>query len=168
MPVRVCGRAFQFWGEFLKRMTFTVTCRGADGAVREERVEAAGRGECFAQCRARGIAPINVKEGWNGRGKAPNPKKAHGDGRVANSSTDMGTRLSAVNVEPGAKYPSIAGKALLVACLSLAIIGGGAWWWFGRDKARHIPEPKIPKKPSLAKAAKPADAPKTARTDGGR
>ena len=44
-------------------MTFTVTYRGADGAIREERVEAASRGECFAQCRARGIAPLSVKEG---------------------------------------------------------------------------------------------------------
>ena len=44
-------------------MTFTVTYRGADGAMRAERIEAAGRGECFAQCRARNIAPISVKEG---------------------------------------------------------------------------------------------------------
>jgi len=42
-------------------MTFTVTYRGADGALRDEAVEAANRAECFAQCRARGIAPMSVK-----------------------------------------------------------------------------------------------------------
>ena len=44
-------------------MTFTVTYRGADGAVRTEAVEAASRGECFAQMKARGIVPMGVKEG---------------------------------------------------------------------------------------------------------
>ena len=57
-------------------MTFTVTYRGADGALREEAVEAAGRAECFAQCRARGIVPVSVKEGKRkGGGKnAASPK----------------------------------------------------------------------------------------------
>ena len=44
-------------------MTFTVTCRGADGSLREEIVEAANRAECFAQCKLRGIVPVSVKEG---------------------------------------------------------------------------------------------------------
>ena len=43
-------------------MTFTVAYRGADGARREEEVEAAGRAECVARCRERGIAPISVRE----------------------------------------------------------------------------------------------------------
>ena len=44
-------------------MTFTVTYRGADGAVRTEAVEAASRADCFAQMRARGIMPTGVKSG---------------------------------------------------------------------------------------------------------
>ena len=44
-------------------MTFTVTCRGADGSLREEIVEATSRTECFAQCKVRGIVPVSVKEG---------------------------------------------------------------------------------------------------------
>ena len=44
-------------------MTFTVTYRGADGALVTEAVEAANRAECFAQMKARGITPMGVKEG---------------------------------------------------------------------------------------------------------
>ena len=44
-------------------MTFTVTYRGKDGATRAELVEATSRAECFAQCKARGIVPVSVKEG---------------------------------------------------------------------------------------------------------
>ena len=50
-------------------MTFAVTFRGADGALREEAVEAASRGECFAQMKARGIVPVSVKEGKRKRPK---------------------------------------------------------------------------------------------------
>ena len=44
-------------------MTFTVTYRAKDGALREERVEAASRAECVAECRRLGIAPTGIKEG---------------------------------------------------------------------------------------------------------
>ena len=44
-------------------MTFTVTYRAKDGALREERVEAANRAECVAECRRRGIAPTKIAEG---------------------------------------------------------------------------------------------------------
>ena len=44
-------------------MTFTVTWRGRDGGLREEAVEAASRAECFAQCKARGVVPVSVKDG---------------------------------------------------------------------------------------------------------
>ena len=44
-------------------MTFTVTYRGADGAMCEEAVEAAGRAECVAKCRRRGIVPASIREG---------------------------------------------------------------------------------------------------------
>jgi hypothetical protein len=43
-------------------MTFTVKYRAGDGAMREERIEAANRGECIAKCKAHGIAPVSVRE----------------------------------------------------------------------------------------------------------
>ena len=71
-------------------MTFTVTYRGADGALREEAVEAASRAECFAECKARGITPVGVREGAQkgGRKNAASPKMATqgGAGRAANVS----------------------------------------------------------------------------------
>ncbi len=47
-------------------MTFTVTYRAKDGALREERIEAASRAECVAECRKRGIAPTGIAEGKPG------------------------------------------------------------------------------------------------------
>ena len=44
-------------------MTFTVTYRGADGAMHEEAVEAAGRAECVATLKARGIVAVSIREG---------------------------------------------------------------------------------------------------------
>lgn len=41
-------------------MTFTVKYRANDGAMREERIEAANRGDCLVRCKARGIIPISV------------------------------------------------------------------------------------------------------------
>ena len=58
-----------------EKMTFTVTYRAKDGALREERVEASSRAECVAECRRRGIAPTKIKEGSTGRDK-------HGPSRV--------------------------------------------------------------------------------------
>ena len=54
-------------------MTFTVTYRAKDGALREERVEAANRAECVAECRRRGIAPTKIAEGRSGK-SAASPK----------------------------------------------------------------------------------------------
>ena len=50
-------------------MTFTVTYRAKDGALREERVDAANRAECVAECRKRGIAPTGIREGGKGKGR---------------------------------------------------------------------------------------------------
>ena len=86
-------------------MTFTVSYRGADGTIREERVEAANRTECIVQCRARGITPISVKEGWNGRGEAD---RSHGR-----------------EVKGGSKAPSVVSRALLVAAALVVLAGGG-------------------------------------------
>ena len=57
-------------------MTFTVTYRDQRGAKREEAIEAADRTACVAVCRARGISPLAIREGANGR---KGVKGANGD-----------------------------------------------------------------------------------------
>lgn len=47
-------------------MTFTVTYREKGGAKAEVEIAAASRAECFAQCKARGIAPLGVRAGRSG------------------------------------------------------------------------------------------------------
>ena len=44
-------------------MTFAVTYREKSGAKAEVEIEAANRAACFAQCKARGIVPLGVREG---------------------------------------------------------------------------------------------------------
>ena len=115
-------------------MTFTVTYRGADGAVRTEVVEAANRADCLSQMRAQGVAVLGVKS--DGMPRAVK-KDARGSGK------------------PFGAYVSVAFIALAV--------GGGVWLWLGHDEAQSSPEPKAPNKPSaLAKEVKPAAAPKAA------
>ena len=43
-------------------MTFKVKYRANDGAMREERIEAANRSECLVRCKALGIVPISIRE----------------------------------------------------------------------------------------------------------
>ena len=111
-------------------MTFTVSYRGPDGTIREERIEATGRSECFAQCRTRGIAPVRVKEGMNDRGKAPpsgalrNGEAGRGQGKAVNG---------------GAKTPSVVSRTLLVAA-ALVILVGGVWWWMTEREDDRLPK----------------------------
>ena len=117
-------------------MTFTVTYRAKDGALREERIEAASRAECVAECRKRGIAPTKIAEGGSGKSAAsPNGRDKRG--------------------------PSRAGAIL--AAVALAVIAGGVWWWFGGRGATALPEkaPAKPKveKPKAEKPPKPAAKP---------
>ena len=104
-------------------MTFTVTYRAKDGALREERIEAASRAECVAACRRRGIAPTKIAEGESGKSAA--------------SPMDRDKR-----------GPSRAGAIL--AAVVLAAIAGGLWWWYGGRGATALPE-KVPPKPKVEK-----------------
>ena len=123
-------------------MTFTVTCRGADGALREETVEAASRAECFAKMKARGIVPVSVREGARngGRKNAASPKMATqgGAGRAAN-----------VSAAPrgGTWRAAVLAAALLAAA-------GGAWWWLAAREDARPPEPKAVKAVKDVKAVK--------------
>ena len=104
-------------------MTFTVTYRGKDGALREERVEAANRAECVAECRKRGISPTGIKEGKPG---------------------DSGkSGKSGISGISGKLWFAI-GVALVIA------IAGGAWWWFGGRGATALPA-EAPAKPKVEK-----------------
>jgi len=122
-------------------MTFTVTYRGADGAMCEEHVEAAGRGECFAQCRARGIAPLSVSEGGSAsrRGAEARRGKMGGKGLFSRNFTFY----------------------ILHFTFAIAVVAAMAVvWWLGRSEAQPSPEPETPKSKALAKEVKPAAAPK--------
>ena len=111
-------------------MTFTVTYRAKDGALREERVEAANRVACVAECRKRGISPTGIKEG-KGRDGARPSRVGTGDSK----------RTTA--------------RWVAAAVLVAAVIGGGVWWWMGRDK----PQSASVEKPAKPKAAKPERKP---------
>ncbi len=99
-------------------MTFKVTYRGADGALRAERMEASGRGECVAECRRRGVAPVAIAEGPKGRAVARDerPCQAAAAGR------------------PPYRVAVVAAVVLAVA--------GGAWWWMAgaQDGRREKPQ----------------------------
>ena len=132
-------------------MTFTVTYRGADGAVRTEAVEAASRGECFAQMKAKGITPTGVKEG----NLVPR-RGRRGDGN--------GGR--AKRVAAGVRIPrDRIVYALLIAFIVL--VGGGVvWWWFGHAGRVTLPEDDVLKKPSaLAKEFEVAKPPVETKPD---
>ena len=112
-------------------MTFTVTYRGKDGALRDEVVEAASRAECVAECKRRGISPTAIREGRSAK-SAPKSVPHRGSGTSATSSTKHGHYLA-------------------VAALCAAVLGGGLWWWFGREAVQPAPVEK-PTKPKVVKS----------------
>ena len=130
-------------------MTFTATYRDADGALREERLEASSRGECFAQMKARGIAPMSVKEGTPKGARKPT-------GRTGVPPVHGGDRN-----RQDARCPCRCAVPwiLSAACVLLAV-AGGVWWWLGRTpRAVTLPEEPT-RSTALAKEVKPAAAPK--------
>ena len=129
-------------------MTFTVTYRAKDGALREECVEALGRSECLAECRRRGIAPTKILEGRSGK-SAASPKGPHTQSRLT-------------------------GNAVVLAAVVLVVVAGGVWWWFGRDgesnpKTANVQQhgAKNPAKPKAEKS-KSAVRGNVHQPDGGR
>ena len=102
-------------------MTFTVRYRDRDGALREECIEAAGRAECMAECRKRGISPMGIVEGRSGR-SAASPKGRDGARPSRAGGTGDSKRTTA---------------RWVAAAVVLAAIAGGVWWWMA-----HEGEPK--------------------------
>ena len=134
-------------------MTFTVTYRGADGALREECVEAASRGECFAQMKARGIVPMSVKEGDSVSRRGRGGRRGEDGGRPRRDASDTRDRKDKERQVPR----RMVAFALSVALV--ALIGGGVWWWMQRDGGVVPDQDEMPKKAALAKEVKPAAAP---------
>ena len=121
-------------------MTFTVTYRGADGALRTEAVEAASRGDCLAQMKARGVSVQGV-EACAGK------RASHGGDRRE-------------PIAGAGQNRNAAAWVLSVVCVLLAV--GIGWYCLS---VRHSSEAAIhddgPKKPgAFAKEVKPAVAPK--------
>lgn len=127
-------------------MQFTVTYRGANGAVVTEAVEAASRADCFARMKARGITPMNVKEGAD---RARPPSMPNGRARRPNAPL-------------GAKRAAHGGRALPWVLLGLAIvlIGGGIWWWCAGREASVTKDDGPKKSGAFAKEVTPVVVPK--------
>jgi len=116
-------------------MLFTVTYRSKTGAKAEVEIEAASRAACMAECKRKGIAPVGIREGRaSSRPRAAETAASH-DGRA------------------GARPSHGRGLCLAVAVLCAAVLGGGLWWWLGREDARP-PEPKAAKAVNAVKDVK--------------
>ena len=103
-------------------MTFTVTYRGSNGALREECVEAASRAECLAECRRRGIAPTRIAEGKGAGCRCD--VGVHGDGRIG----ALHSRGNAGDDSRRATARWVAATALIAVAVVV-----GVWWYMGLD-----------------------------------
>ncbi len=112
-------------------MTFTVTYRGKDGALREESVEAASRAECVAECKARGIAPVGIREG---RAQAARRQAAKGQDTQDRHDTQDRRRVH-----------------ILIVLGVVGVLALGTWWWLaGARDARPYQAKPPAEKPKAA------------------
>ena len=116
-------------------MTFTVTYRAKDGALREERVDAANRAECVAECRKRGISPTGIAEGGKSKGRD-------------------GARPSHVGAGDNKRTTA----RWVAAAVVVAAIAGGVWWWMGRGQEKPKTASVQQQGPKKPKAEKPKAA----------
>jgi hypothetical protein len=123
-------------------MTFTVTYRGADGALREETVEAAGRAECFAKMKARGIVPVSVKEGASLGERASRPFRSRAKTSPRNA---QDARCPSGGGKPQSSILNL--KSSIILAATVLAVAGGVWWWLSaREDARpHVEKPKAVK-----------------------
>ena len=110
-------------------MTFTVTYREKSGTKAEVEIEAASRAECLAACKARGIAPLGVREGRSVAGHS------------------LATR--------GVRKPFI----LVASVLFVLLLGCVVWWLAARDEVKPPPAPQVEKakQPTASKPMKTKD-----------
>ena len=129
-------------------MTFTVTCRGADGALREEAVDAASRAECFAQMRARGIVPVSVKEGASLEERASRPFRSRAKTGPRNA---QDARCPSGGGKPQSSILNLKSLIILAAVLAAA---AGAWLWLASRPAG----PEVPRAAAAPQEAEAAPA----------
>lgn len=115
-------------------MRFTITYHDKMGALKEECVEAASRGDCLARMKARGISPISMTVGASAKAGA---RKA------------VTGRRSRISIGP------------MVVALLVVVVGGGVWWLWNSRSEDTMRDVKVkPKSTALAKEVKPSAAPK--------
>lgn len=109
-------------------MTFAVTYRGKDGALREDAIEAASRSECLSVCKAHGIVPVAIREG-------------HASSR-SRSGKIIGGRRDRRQVPNGRRrvpIPVVVGALGVMVLLAI-----GAWWLLGSRGEKVIPASSQP------------------------
>lgn len=115
-------------------MTYLVTYRGNDGALREEEVEAAGRTECVAALKARGITPVSVREG------------------VQKVRRGNGTRSAS-------RSPRVAVWRFCVLAAAAFAVAAAAWWLRGGEKSATRTRPVGSKRIQSVRPVKPTVKP---------
>ena len=137
-------------------MNFIVTYRGKDGALREDAIAAAGRAECLAECKRRGITPTKIEaRDLKGRasGRTPTNGKrsaegAAGDGQEARAKRGRSQDTHGSNDTKDKGRP----RGFLVVLGVMVVLAIGAWWWFGGRGATALPaKPPATEKPKAEK-----------------
>ena len=135
-------------------MTFTVTYRDRTGAKREEAIEAADRTACVAVCRARGISPLAIREGANGR---KGVKGANGDKGSKGLNGPKDVKGDSRSPRRHSPFSILHFTFAIAAVAAIAL----AWWWLStREETR--PSEALPAKPNAVKEVKPASRAKSA------
>ncbi len=116
-------------------MTFTVTYRGKEGALREESVEAASRAECVAECKARGIAPVGIREG---RAQAARRQAAKGQDTQDRHDTQDRRRVH-----------------ILIVLGVVGVLALGTWWWLAGARDARPYQVMTPQGPVTLSVATP-------------
>ena len=130
-------------------MTFTVTFRDRTGAKREEAIEAADRTACVAVCRARGISPLAIREGANGR---KGLKGANGDKGSKGLNGPKGVKGDSRSPRRHSPISILHFTFAIAAVAAIALV----WWWFGGRSATDLPDDAPTKPKGMPKEVKPA------------
>ena len=105
-------------------MTFAVTYRDKTGAKAEVEIEAESRAGCMAECKARGIAPMGIKEG---RAQGARRQAAKGQATKNHDTQDH-------------QDTQDRRRAIFLGVLGvLGVLALGTWWWLAgaRDVRPH-------------------------------
>ena len=109
-------------------MTYAVTYRGKDGALREDALDAASRSECLAVCKAHGIVPVAIREG-----------PASSRSRSGNIVGGQGNQHLVSTGKRRVPIPGVLGVLSVVVFLSI-----GAWWLLGSHGEKATPTASQP------------------------